>query len=227
MTDDRELQELLDFDPLGAAERITGGFFQTDPTTARLGMDLFSAHVDAKLDALKQSYDTYSGMPFEEHLGVYADLGFDIVLDDPFTGTDQQQERMVVLWRPDGLLGVCESYRSWRSTNTSYVHFAWRPHDPEAWWSIGGSGSMEGGVRFGDKDVREGLRHLVGRLEREGSLLPVWEGRPAFDRPWTHMGTYMEWDNGRGKDTWDAVRLARFRRLPEHVRRAVGEMGNG
>lgn len=218
----RQLGDLLRFDPLHTAERATGSRVNDDPETALLGMMLSSAHIDAKHAALAARRDTWSGMPFGEHLAVFANLGFEIVLDEP-SGRDGA-ERFVVLWREDGVLGSCESYVGWNSTNSSHVNYCWRPHDPDGdWWGRltstgGGTGT---GVWRGSHDTREGLGYTVASLAAEGQFVTPWVGR--FPHAWEYLGTYAEWDNGAGRDRWDAVRQARFSRLPLSVRAAVGE----
>jgi len=120
--------ELLRFDPVAAAERVTGKQVREDPATALLGMSLDLARIDAKQKALAAARDTWMGMPFDDHLAVFAGLGFDILLDEPFENRDGVAERFVVLWRSDGLLGSCESYARYAGTNSSHLHYCWRPH---------------------------------------------------------------------------------------------------
>lgn len=220
---DKELDDLLSFDPLAVAERLAGGPFGAAPASTVLGMSLFGAHIDAKDEALRARGDTWFSMPFAEHLAVFTGLGFDIVLDEPFAGFEGTPERFVVLWHPEGVLGSCESYGGWGSTNKSNIAYAWRPNDPECdWWSrLTSSGGMSDGVWYGDHDTREGLRHKFNALRAEGAFLRDWSGRSGWPRPWDRLGTYAEWDGGIGRDEWDGFRKARYSRLPESVRAAI------
>lgn len=223
---DRELDDLLRFDPLATAERVTGESYRDDPASTLLGLSLFSAHVDAKDAALTARGDTRSSMPFGEHLAVFASLGFAIVLDEPFEAGDGTPERFVVLWHPEGVLGSCESYGRLGSTNKSNMAYAWRPGDLDGdWWGrLTSSGGIHHGVWYGDHDTREGLRHKFNALRAEGSFLSDWSGRRRWPRPWEHLGTYAEWDGGNGRDRWNEVRQARFLRLPAVVREAIGDV---
>lgn len=221
---DKELDDLLRFDPLATAERVTGESFRDDPASTLLGLSLFSAHVDAKDAALTARGDTRFSMAFAEHLAVFAGLGFAVVLDEPFSGRDGTPERFVVLWHPEGVLGSCESYGRWNSTNKSNISYAWRPADLDGdWWGrLTSSGGLTDGVWYGYHDSREGLRHTFNGFQAEGSFLSDWSGGRGWPRPWEHLGTYAEWDGGNGRDRWDEVRQARFSRLPEAVREAIG-----
>lgn len=218
-----EIGDLLRFDPIATAERLTGRV-GGDPGMLASAAWLASAHADAKQYALTATGDTWDGSRFDEHLAVFEALGFQRVLDDPFTGRDDQVEHFVVLWHPDGILGSCESYGSTRATNSSHIVYAWRPHDPEGDWCyrLVSSGGLENGVWYGYHDTREGLRHTIAGFRGAGEFVSPWERERRWPYRWTFLGTYMEWDGGKGRERWDEVRAARFNRLPREIREALG-----
>jgi len=217
-----KLDALLSADPLHAAEQLTGTSYKNSDATTALGAMIAMSNHERADALLRASSDTRFSMPFDEHLAVFATAGFQIVLDEPFTGTDDAAERFVVLWRPDGVLASCESYSRWDSTNSSHVYYNWRPDDPEdtdRWWPLISSGHMTDGVWVGDHDTREALRHKLAGLESAGRFVSPWP------QPHRSLGllSYADWRRcGNDREQYRAVRRDRFGRLPAAVREALG-----
>ena len=207
-----DISEALKFDPLAAAETITGHSYKDDADTMTIGMALGMAHNKAKAAALRDSLDSYYNMPFADALDLFADLGFAEVLHDNFAGTYGPEE-YVILWHPDGILATCESYMGDRN-NSSKILYNYRHHDGRYPSGLTSSGHMFGEVWVGDHDAREGVRHNLDALRAEGEFLPVW-----VERQFLWLLTYMD-SKVEGYD-YQAITAERVNRLPENVRRAI------
>lgn len=210
--------EALAFDALLAAEKVTGHSYKEDRATSALGFAMHTLHVEKKRRLLSDSGDTHFSSTWDEQMGVFADLGFAVVLEDEFTGRAYDPEpapaeRFVILWHPDGILGKCESY-NWTGRNTAVIYYNVRPHDRNDFWHATSSGRFHDGVWVGDHDVREGLRFKLDRLRSVGEFVSPW-----IERPFLWLLTYAEPDE-IGYD-YRAITEGRLSRLPAHVREAV------
>ena len=86
MTSNDPLRELLTFDPLDAAEKITGGSIHDDVSlggltpTMSLGFLLMRSHSDAKRDVLMDRGDTTHGDTLDRYLSIIETAGFEQAL---------------------------------------------------------------------------------------------------------------------------------------------------
>lgn len=219
MTD--PVQQMLDLDPLGEAERLTGKSYKEDPETMRLGFGLHILHAQGKAEELERRDDTSMRTPFAETLRIYTDLGFDVVHEHLFPGTySDRREAFLVLFRPDGVLAKVESYGE--STSTSQVYYNWEhPVDGVDRWALTSSGhyhtpSYDAGRRIwiGNHDVREGLRHKLARLEANGRFRTPWIERPFL---WL-----LDFSQTKVKDyDHEAITADVVSRLPRDVQRVI------
>lgn len=218
-----EFQKLLDFDPLAAAEGLTGSSYKTDDATMRLGLGMHLRSVQSKRQELELRDDTHYMTKFADTLRIYADEGFEIVHSHEIEGTPNVFK---VLWNPEGVLASVESY-SWSSsdteltTNTSRLHFNWKYNEETSPWSIPMSGGVTDDVWIGDIDAREALRHYLNRFRTEGTFLPVWIKRPhlwlidyiqgkSFPENWEERISF-----------YDTTTQSVIDSLPDHVREAI------
>lgn len=210
-----ELDDLLRFDPLDAAEKITGESYKTDRETLSLGFGMAMLHNERKAEALRQTRDSHYGMTFAEFRTLLAELGFEEVLVETFAGRDCP-ETFVIAWSPEGVLAVCESYAGER-LNSAKVLYNYRHPNGYPGFGLTSSGSMCGDLWVGDHDAREGVRHNLGRMREAGEFVTPWR-----ERPWLWLLTYMD---TKGEYDHEAITAARVARLPEHVRQAISPNG--
>lgn len=220
MSDD--LQRLLETDPLIEAEKITGREYKEDRGTSDLGMMLAGVHGEAKERALRAVDDTTFEMSWAGTMRIFFDLGFSTVHSHRFPGHGVT-ETFVVLWRPDGVLAKAETYNGVRR-NTADVYYNWRPTTEEGqdhYLRLTSSGgyhheSYDRGdkIWIGSHDVREAMRHKLGRLEEHGEFLPIWVKRPFL---WL-----LDYSQSKvpGYDH-RAITESVVATLPEHVRNAI------
>jgi hypothetical protein len=206
-----DIGELLRFDPLAQAERITGNEYKTDDETAHLGMGIALLHNQRKNAALAASDDSHYGITFDGMVALMGRLGFDVVLTRTFAGRDAA-ETSLVLWHPDGILGTLESYHG-DHLNTAKVYYNVRPHDEFLPWSVTSSGQHRLGVWAGDHDAREGIRYNLDALREHGDFLSPWVARP-----WLWFLNYTDTD---GDYDHKAINESVIAQLPEHVIAAI------
>lgn len=218
---DDELDRLLAFDPLAAAERLVG----ENEAATWLGMVLAQQRGEALREVLEARGDTQLTNHLSRYLAITRDLGFEEVLRMPFTGRswsgeEPPAETFHVLAHRDGMLLAFDTFGT-THVNGAKVWYNWRPRDAEVGWRITSSGGYHGwdpetrtGTWVGDHDAREALRHKIQGLRDNGDFLSRWEKRPFL---WLlhHMDTKTE-----GYDH-HAINEERIAQLPEWVRRMI------
>lgn len=222
MKNDDDLDRLMRFDPLDTAERITG---REGDAAMGLGMLLAWAHGDAKRWMLEQRDDTQLTNRVDRYLRICADLGFEHVLELPFTGRswsgeEPPQEHLHILAHRDGMLLKFDTFGT-RDVNGASVYYNWRPRDLSVGWDCTSSGSYHEldrenntGIWAGDHDAREALRRKIQRLRDNGEFLPRWRHRPFL---WLlhHMDTKAsDYDH-------EAINQERIALLPAWVREMI------
>jgi hypothetical protein len=219
---DETLKEILDFDPLAAAEKLTGKSYKTSEPTMALGFLAHLSHGERKKAALAEQDDTQFSNTVENYTRIIREEGFEKVLDIPFAGRfvewrDPPQESYQIWFHPDGLLLAFDTYRT-DHINGAKFYFNVRFDDPNLRWSLRCSSSCaksDISVLVGDFDAREAVRFHIRQLRTAGQLLNPWAEQPFL---WLlhHMDTE---DKNYDYKTINAERIAM---LPEHVRTAIG-----
>lgn len=219
MSDSNRIADLLAYDALSEAERITGESYKNDESTSAIGFGLHLMHARDKEAALAEAHDSHFRMDLADILALFADLGFEEVLCDDFKGTARNDEpapaeTFRILWHADGLLATVESYGT-TGHNMSKVYYNLKVTDETNLWSRTSSGHFADGVWVGDHDAREGIRTKLSRLREVGDFLPVW-----VERPFLWLVNYAE----TKRDGYDyaAINKDRISRLPENLRKAIG-----
>lgn len=221
-----EIDDLLRFDALAAAERITGQSYKEDGPTMALGAIL---HLDAsarKREELALRDDTHYGMATHDALRIYAELGFEEIHGHQFEGT-YGPEIYRVLWHPDGILATVESY-SWTGekpgVNNTKIYFSHQATDSEpVLWKFPMSGrSPSAGISTGDIDTREGLRHILAKLRDAGEFLNPWV-EPGY----LSLVDYAQWHtqddvSPRSLDFSKNITAEVVSTFPLEVRQAIG-----
>lgn len=204
------MDDLLRFDPLDAAQKITGESYKTHDETMRLGLGLAMVHNERKAETLRQARDSHYGMTFADFRALLSELGFEEVLVETFQGRECP-ETFVIAWCPEGILAVCESYSGVR-LNTANVLYNYRHPDGYP-GGLTSSGHMRDDLWIGDHDAREGVRHNLAALRAAGEFVTPWQ-----ERPWLWLLTYTD---TKGEYDDDAINAARVARLPQRVRDAI------
>lgn len=214
-----DIRTLLHFDPLAAAEDMTGQSYKDDSDTSALGFAIHLQHAKVKQAALESTGDTYFRMDYAQATAVYERLGFVKVATFPFIGSDDKSDELSLWWHADGLLLKAETYRT-TGLNASTVFYNFRlrePRHPEAWSRLSSHGPIDGSdARTGSHDAREGLAANLAGLREVADLMPAWE-----EQPFLWLLTYMDTKD----DDYDykAITAERVAALPADVRAAVGD----
>ncbi|URP22282.1 hypothetical protein SEA_BIG4_249 [Microbacterium phage Big4] len=234
MTDDK-LTKLLSFDPLGAAEDITGLSYKEDDATQGLGFLFLQENAKAKEEALTANQDTHWNVKFLDTVDIVLDLGFRLVYAQAIRDTTRYGDGKLVHWQAfwrDGILLVIESYGD--RLNKANIYYNWRTHTGETtWpdWTLGLSGGWSRRTRIGNgvtydteipddpwtlcvsSDVREGLRHKLGQIESlDGYVLPEW-----YVRPFMYLVSYAE-KHDENSDDYKTLTREKIERFDPVVR---------
>ncbi|MFA5387337.1 MAG: hypothetical protein WC322_02985 [Candidatus Paceibacterota bacterium] len=212
-------RELLTFDPLAVAEKLTGQSYKEDDPTMNLGMGIAIMHNQRKGAILEAAGDTHYSMKFADALRVFQSMGFRVVLQEPFEGIDFKglpngyKETFIILWHPQGLLATLESY--WGDgLNSSKVWYNILFKEGVNQWPLTSSGHMNNHVWVGDHDGREGIKFNVEQLAENGDFLQTW-----VERPFLWLLTYAD-TKVEGYD-YNALNAARIAKLPPEVQAAI------
>ena len=232
---DNDLDRLLSFDPLGAAEELTGHSYKEDDGTQALGFLLLQSNSQAKKDALQATNDTYWMIDFLDAVDVALDLGFTPIYAQALPDKGFHPGTTVhwqAYWR-DGILLVLESYND--HLNKANMYFNWRNNSGETtWlpWDLGLSGGWDRRTRVdgrraahdedipGDPwtlvvhtDVREGFRRKLERIEEmDGYILPEW-----YIRPFLHFVSHAD-ESDKTTDDYKTLTREKIERFDPTVR---------
>lgn len=215
MTDDESyMHDLLTFDPLSTAEKATGKSYKEDRDTSGLGFSMHIMHNKLKQEELVSRGDTYYGMPFEDALEIFENMGFEIVHQRHFS-YEGVRETSFVMWSEAGLLATLESYRA-STLNMGKVLYNIRfNEDVENIFRLTSSGTMtDSDIWVGDHDIREGGVFNLKQLEKNGEFITPW-----VQRPWLWFPTYVD-SKVPGYD-YAEINERVISELPVHVRKAI------
>lgn len=177
--------DLLDFDPMDAAQQRTGLDYKTDPGTYALGALLLAEHKERVRDELMLRQDTYYGMPFSDAVDTILDLGFQPVLVREIVEADRR-EQSILYWK-DGVLVHLDSYRG--KSNSITLWFNLDVHhvaldDGSLWGAITSGHLTKDNVWIGQSNGSVALRHTMDKLRSIGSFRSTWTEAPT----WSHRG---------------------------------------
>lgn len=180
-----EFDKMMNMDPLGEAEKMTGLSYKDDEETMHLGMLLHMAKNKAVANEMALRNDTHLGISWDDALAIYEDLGFVEIFSEDFVDhgfyedEKPKTECYKVFWR-NGFLLTAESYYNQSAVNSSKLYYNWIPAEglerTYAFTSSGGFDWTEDDVKVwgGDHDARVGLRNIIDNLERNGEILDEW-----------------------------------------------------
>jgi hypothetical protein len=218
---DEKLEKMLRTDPLKEAEETTGKSCKEDKATGQLGFALHLMHSDSKRAALLSVGDSYYGITTEEYLIITAKEGFETVLEVPFQSpSSNQEEKLYIMWHPDGILLSFDTYRS--NLNGGKFYYNLKLNDEKDYGKVISSGCCtEENVIYGSHDCREAFRHKLNKLRKYGSFLSCWEEQPFL---WLchHGDTKHDLKYPESSELYDKINKERMSMLPECVQKAIG-----
>lgn len=223
MPKNTELEELLDFDPVAAAEDIFGG--RRNMKSGMLGLLFALDHNKRKTQALEALDDTKFSNTMADAIRIVEREGFELLLTIPFMGKGfgdepDTPEEYRIYWNPElSALLTMESYQT-DSLNIGKVHFAWKANDGVSAWPPQCSGGCHGddAVFVGDYDIREAFVYRLNRMKETGTFVKQW---PATGFLWL-----LHWmDTKDGSYDYKAITAERMAQLPEYVREAMAYNG--
>jgi hypothetical protein len=190
------LKEILSFDGIAAAEKITGASYKDETpdgeATMALGMLLHMDSSERKRKILKERNDTHFGITFLETVKLLNNMGFAKVYEEKFgsisySGEPTVKETFMVLWSEKGVLVTIDSYNG-RSLNSGEAYFNYESDD---YHNL--SGCSNGPIildssspdrnkwtyskaRECSLDIREGFKYRIESMSENGKFLNPWQG---------------------------------------------------
>jgi len=208
-----EIDTLLSYDPLLAAEKLTGTHAtrNCNNPASMLGVAFAMAHSAEKRRVLLEAGDTVLCNDLSRYRGIIEDIGFREVLADPWTSTHGYEETLFLFAHRDGLLLCFDTFNT-NGVNSAQIYYNWKPNDPDAdnWKATSSGHWTEDGVHIGRRDAREALLHKLTTMTEYGSFMNPWVEQPFL---WL-----LNYDDVRvpGYD-YRSINEGRLRRLPQWV----------
>ena len=170
-----DIKSSLNFDPLQAAEDITGD--PQNPLTDILAIRMAVDNSNRKDTLLKSIRDTTFSMGMKEYIANVLAFGFEIIYDKVFTGRDQEKERHCILFHHQyGVLLNVDSFQGHRNTAKAYFNFKAQKDRFKELRHVGLSGT-HGGI-LESFDARESIRFKIQSMLQNGAFIQNWEEKP-------------------------------------------------
>lgn len=220
--------KLLSFDPLYAAEQMTGQYYQDDEGTSALGFLLAMAHSQEKNTHLTEQDDTTLSNDLNRYIRIITEMGFEQVLQLPFAGKlfgdeDYRHEHYFIFaHRQHGLLLAFDTFGG-DQVNGGKLYYCWRPKDITQYvpylLSSGHYCNYDSPDRYwaGDHDCREAIRYNVANLLQHGTFLSKW---PSDNGQFLWLLHYMD-TRQEGYD-YASITVERIAMLPQWVQEMIG-----
>jgi hypothetical protein len=218
-----DLDDLLKYDPLHEAEKITGIHYKDggdglDNPTIGIGLLLAQQNAKAKNAHLEELGDTTFSNKLARYQSIITAFGFEKVLADEWESRNGTETFFIYAHRK-GLLLSFDTFNG-SSVNGGKVLYNWRPSVPldeiYGCTSSGGFANYDTDpVWVGDHDCREALIHNLNKLNNRGEFVTPWVKRPFL---WL-----LHYDESKvpGYD-YRAISEARVGRLPDWVQAFIG-----
>lgn len=218
--DTNVIDTMLKFDPLQAAEDLTGRSYKQDSVTEALGFALMVQHGQTKAKLLEESGDSTLSNELKKYKQIISEIGFEPAASFPFQRPGWGQEDspvddvlFVYAHRQYGIVLVFDSYCRDR-VNGGNFFYCWRSNGGET-WNLNSSGSYESETHpdwrhdpqfdkgnpedlywAGSHDCREAIRHKISALASNGNFLPKWP-TPSQGRKMSgfYLMTGVDWKN--------------------------------
>lgn len=218
--DDQRLQEILSFDPLSQAERISGNSYNEDENTMMMGFMMDLMHGQNKETILQSLDDTTLSNDLDNYIRIIKSEGFEEVLILQFIGTYTKKcERMFVYFQKEkGILLKFDTYNQ-NHVNSGNYYYNWKPNDTKEAWGMTSSGGYEKDVNgdlvwVGNHDCREALRFHIRQLSNNGQFVTPWLKQPFL---WL-----LHYEDTKEKDyDYNTINKKRIGMLPDFVQEAI------
>ena len=185
---DKILDELLDFDAIATAEKMTGEAIGDNAGTLGLTLDLLTSRRNMVERIMKDRGDVYDRMPYDEYIKILENFGFKSVLNIPFVDREGNKNKYTILWLSDGILLVADSY-CWSdgtlSVNSAHMYYNWTPtvKDYHNYTSSGrfvlyDENDISKCVWSGSHDAHEAVLYNITNFKVHGNLLSSWHTSP-------------------------------------------------
>ena len=224
----KKIDDLLNFDGLAEAEKVTGKSYKNDKGTESLGFLAVMLNAEEKNQALIKSNDTHNGISADDTFILLEENGFELLSKNDYerknpytTKGDIEESSLVFYWNPTlHILVKLETYPSSKRINENstgwddelfepYIKinsinmkYTIRPTNINEFWSnCVSSGGMNGDVFVGDHDIREGFVHKLNKLKEYGEFQPWLFGGGQF----LYFNHYMFEDNYDREDEKEKI----------------------
>lgn len=220
-----QARELLQFDPLDVAKKMTGKDYHDDQETGALGFLLHLKKSQQVKQVMQEREDSYYGISFIEMEKIVKDLSFQEIYSENFQGrSSHQQEILKFFWNGSILLAI-DSYGS--DLNSAHIHFNLKfnnDDDFHKFVGIGCSGhyNNEHSCWVGTKDVREGFKLFIEETTKLGEYLTTW-----VESPWLYLHAYTDYDppyhisDSKTNIIPDQLILKRLESIPKHIQNNI------
>lgn len=220
---DEDLLNFLQTDPILEAEKSTGKSYKESKLTDALGVINFFEYNEKKERILHDLDDTSYSCSIKDYKRIIEDLGFQKVLEIPFSYIDywnNQANEVYYIHYKQGMILSWDTYQKHR--NSANLYFNWIANDQKHPW---GKLRISGGLTelvdnklalIGDLDAREAIRFNLKTLETEGVFLDPWVKRPFL---WLlHHG-----DTHQKDYNYESINKERIQMLPDYVKTMIFE----
>ncbi len=195
-----ELNEVLNFDGLAEAEKLTNKSYKEDKETEGLGFLATMLNQERKSDILKETQDSHNSISPKEMIELMKLEGFTKLHQKTTSrvdewikdSTEKEYTTQYYYWNYiDKVLAVFETWNKNTKINSAKMYYSVKVNE---WSDLRGctsSGCFDSDLKTwnGDHDIREGFRHNLNKL-REISTLVNWADEDRF----LWLLTYMETD---------------------------------
>lgn len=176
------LKELLNFDGLYEAEKLTGESYKNDHVTERLGMSLVIGNARMKQKILEEQKDSNRNTTAKEMISYMEELGFTKLHSKTKEYDDRGELEKVTqyyYWHYEKyVLAVFETYPDYQNPGEYRINSGTMYYAIKAPWeklngvlSSGGYDS-DNGVWNGDHDIREAFKYKFNSLDEAGEFVP-------------------------------------------------------
>jgi len=171
------IEETLSFDPLSKAKEETGSY--TDGPGFLLGMDYAHARSNQLRRLMKETNDTYSSMPFNDFDIIAKDIGFSLLVDEPFIDKQDINQKFRIYWHYDyNIILHVDSWGKDLCLNGGHFSYQHRSKYPLKEWCYSSGRYLDVddnnqvGIWEGYHDATNGcLRHYVNKLLDNGEFI--------------------------------------------------------
>ena len=186
------MNDLLRFDPLVVAEKLTGKSYKDDEETGKLGLFLQIELSKLKEKLLGENGDTYYSMPWRDWAKIALELGFNPIHKHSYQ-CYERQEIFNVWYHKDGITLRWSTYND--QVNSANMEYNWRPtvHNLSVSCRCLSSGQWELPSErvkdwdwfdstkctwIGDHDVQEAFVYKITELRKYGKFITPWVKTP-------------------------------------------------